>query len=127
MATLKFVPSVAFHPGETLSEKLKEMGMSVKEFAVKTSIPEKTILAIINGSSSITSDMAIAFEIVTRIPAHFWLNKQRSYDGYVARTRREANIAFKHMRDASNSIQSLSLDEINAEINEVRANIPRNR
>jgi addiction module HigA family antidote len=93
MATFKFVPPVAFHPGETLSEKLKEMGMSVKEFAVRTSKPEKTIFAIINGSSSITSDMAVAFEIVTRIPAHFWLNKQRSYDEYVARTRREAIIA----------------------------------
>jgi addiction module HigA family antidote len=92
MATLKFVPPVAFHPGETLSEKLKEMGMSVKEFAVRTSKPEKTIFAIINGSSSITSDMAVAFEIVTRVPAHFWLNKQRSYDEYVARTRREAII-----------------------------------
>lgn len=92
MATLKFVPLVAFHPGETLSEKLKEMGMSIKEFAVRTSKPEKTIFAIINGSSSITSDMAVAFEIVTRIPAHFWLNKQRTYDEYVARTRREAII-----------------------------------
>jgi addiction module HigA family antidote len=92
MATFKFVPPVAFHPGVTLSEKLKEMGMSVKEFAVRTSKPEKTIFAIINGSSSITSDMAVAFEIVTRIPAHFWLNKQRSFDEYVARTRREAII-----------------------------------
>jgi addiction module HigA family antidote len=92
MATLKFVPPVAFHPGETLSEKLKEMGMSIKEFAVRTSKPEKTIFAIINGNSSITSDMAVSFEIVTRIPAHFWLNKQRTYDEYVARSRREAII-----------------------------------
>ena len=31
MATLKkFVPPVEFHPGITLSDKLKEMGMSVK-------------------------------------------------------------------------------------------------
>ena len=44
MATLKkFVPPVEFHPGITLSDKLKEMGMSVKEFAVRTSKPEKTI------------------------------------------------------------------------------------
>jgi addiction module HigA family antidote len=90
MATFKFVPPIAFHPGETLSEKLKEMGMSIKEFAVRTSKPEKTIYAIINGSSSITSDMAVSFEIVTRIPAHFWLNKQRRYDEYEARMRREA-------------------------------------
>jgi addiction module HigA family antidote len=92
MAPFKFVPPVAFHPGETLAEKLKEMGMSVKEFAVRTSKPEKTIFAIINGSSSITSDMAVSFEIVTRIPAHFWLTHQRTYDEYVARKRRESQI-----------------------------------
>jgi addiction module HigA family antidote len=96
MATFKFVPPVAFHPGETLSEKLKEMGMSVKEFAIRTSKPEKTIFAIIKGNSSITSDMAVAFEIVTRIPAHFWLKKQRSYDEYMARVRREAIIEEAH-------------------------------
>ena len=61
MATLKkFVPPVEFHPGITLSEKLKEMGMSVKEFAVRTSKPEKTIFAVIGGKSSVTSDMAVA-------------------------------------------------------------------
>ena len=94
MATLKkFVPQVAFHPGVTLSEKLKEMGMSVKEFAVRTSKPEKTIFAVLSGKSSVTSDMAVAFEDVTKIPAHFWLNKQRGFDEYVARQKREEQLA----------------------------------
>ena len=94
MATLKkFVPSVEFHPGITLSEKLKEMGMSVKEFAVRTSKPEKTIFAVIGGKSSVTSDMAVAFESVTKIPAHFWLNMQRGYDEYIARQRREEQLS----------------------------------
>ena len=84
MAALKkFVPPVEFHLGITLSDKLKEMGMSVKEFAVCTSKPEKTIFAVIGGKSSVTSDMAVAFESVTKIPAHFWLNIQRGYDEYV--------------------------------------------
>lgn len=92
MATLKkFVPPVEFHPGITLSEKLKEMGMSVKEFAVRTSKPEKTIFAVIGGKSSVTSDMAVAFESVTKIPAHFWLNMQRGYDEYIARQREKNN------------------------------------
>lgn len=89
----KFTPSIAFHPGRTLDEKLKELSMSIKEFAVRTSKPEKTIHAIIKGESSITSDMAVAFESVTKIPAHFWMNKQRSYDEYVSRKRREELIA----------------------------------
>lgn len=90
MATSTFVPAVAYHPGETLAEKLTELGMSIKEFALRTSKPEKTIHAVIKGESAVTSDMAVAFESVTKIPAHFWLSKQRNYDEYLARLRREA-------------------------------------
>lgn len=89
MTTSKFIPAKAFHPGVTLAEKLKEIGMSIKEFAIRTTKPEKTIYAVINGESSVTSDMAIAFENITRIPAHFWLNKQRNYDEFLARLRQE--------------------------------------
>ena len=67
-----------YHPGVTLAEKLKEMEMSVKEFAVRVSKPEKTIFAVINGSSSITTEMAVSFEAVTKIPASFWLRKQHT-------------------------------------------------
>ncbi len=81
--------AVVYHPGETLNEKLKEMGMSVKEFAVRTSKPVKTIIAIKNGTSSITSEMAVSFENAMKIPAHFWLTKQRHYDEYVVRVKRE--------------------------------------
>lgn len=86
---ITFTPNVAFHPGITLDEKLKEMSMSIKEFAVRTSKPEKTIHAVINGESSITSDMAVAFETVTKIPANFWMNKQRSYDEFKVRKQKE--------------------------------------
>lgn len=85
MKTLnKYKPQIVFHPGETLKEKLEEMGISPKEFALSTGKPEKTIIAIINGDSSITPDMAIQFEKVTRIPANFWLNSQLSYDEHLA-------------------------------------------
>ena len=78
-----------YHPGRTLAEKLKEMEMSVKEFAVRVSKPEKTIFAVISGNSSITTDMAVSFETVTKIPASFWLKKQQMYDEYMARKKRE--------------------------------------
>jgi len=81
------------HPGETLSEKLKEMGMSIKEFAVRVSKPEKTIFAVINGNSSITTEMAVSFETVTKIPASFWLRKQQMYDEYMVRKKREEDAA----------------------------------
>lgn len=86
----KFRAVYAFHPGTTLREKLDEMGMSVKEFAVRTSKPEKTINAVLMGDSSLTPDMAVAFEQITMIPAHMWLNLQRNYDEFVARQKRES-------------------------------------
>jgi addiction module HigA family antidote len=88
-----YIPENVSHPGTTLDEKMKEMGMSVKEFAVRTSKPEKTVIAIIKGDSSITPEMAVAFESVTKIPANFWMNRQRIYDECVARTKRQAQIA----------------------------------
>ena len=40
--------------------------------------------------------MAVAFESVTKIPAHFWLNIQRGYDEYVARQKREEQLALAY-------------------------------
>ena len=87
-----FTPKVSYHPGVTLAEKLEELGMSVKEFAVRTAKPEKTIIAVIKGSSSLTPDMAVAFESVTGIPAHFWMKKQQNYNEFVARQKREKTL-----------------------------------
>ena len=81
--------AVVYHPGETLGEKLKEMGMSIKEFAIRTTKPEKTIIAVIKGTSSITTEMAVSFENVTKVPARVWLNMQRMYDEYMVRVKRE--------------------------------------
>lgn len=78
-----------YHPGLTLAEKLNEIEMSVKEFAVRVSKPEKTIFAVISGNSSITTEMAVSFEAVTKIPASFWLRKQQMYDEYMVRKKRE--------------------------------------
>ena len=83
---------VVYHPGETLDEKLQEMGMGVKEFATRVSKPEKTIIAVLKGKSSITPDMAVAFEMVTKIPAHMWLRHQKSYDEFIARKKREKTL-----------------------------------
>ena len=66
--------------------------MGVKEFATRVSKPEKTIIAVLKGDSSITPDMAVAFELVTKIPATMWLRHQKSYDEFVARKRREKTL-----------------------------------
>lgn len=92
MIQKSFIPHVVYHPGATLQEKLEELGMSAKEFSVRTKKPEKTINAVIKGNSSLTPDMAVAFESVTRIPAHFWMQKQQKYNEYVARQKREKTL-----------------------------------
>ncbi len=85
----QYFPQSRPHPGSTLEEKLEEIRMGPKEFAFRTGKPEKTITAILKGNSSITPDMAVQFESVLKIPAHFWLNSQRNYDEYIARERRK--------------------------------------
>ena len=94
MATINhYQPQTISHPGETLAEKLAEMGMTIKEFAIRTSKPEKTIIAVIKGGSSITPDMSVAFENVTKIPANFWMKLQRKYDECEARNRKREQIS----------------------------------
>lgn len=88
----EFTLDIAFHPGETLAEKLEEINMGPKEFAIRTGKPEKTINAVLKGESAITSDMAILFEDVLQIPARFWLKQQYEYDEYIARQKRQSVI-----------------------------------
>jgi addiction module HigA family antidote len=92
MAKNQYNPQMAFHPGETLAEKLGEMGMGSKEFAIRTGKPEKTISAVLQKKSAITPEMAVQFEHVLKIPAHFWLNKQRNYDEYLARKEQQKTL-----------------------------------
>lgn len=84
----EYIPQTISHPGLTLREKLEELGMSQKEFAVRSGKPEQTIVKVINGESSLTPDMAVQFESVLAIPANFWLKRQQNYDEAVARAKR---------------------------------------
>lgn len=86
--TNEFFSDISFHPGETLTEKLEELKMGPKEFAIRTGKPEKTIIAILKGESSITPEMAVLFENVLKIPARFWIKRQYSFDEYKAREKR---------------------------------------
>jgi addiction module HigA family antidote len=91
--TNQYSPDIVFHPAATLNEKLEEMGMSKKEFALRTGKPEKTIIAVLKEESSLTPEMAILFENVMQIPAQFWINKQARYNEYIARKKHADAIA----------------------------------
>lgn len=89
---IKYQPQTVSHPGETLREKLDELQMSPKEFAVYCNKADTIISEVLNGKRSITSDMAIQFEIVTKIPASFWTKRQDRYNEAKARDERQATI-----------------------------------
>ncbi len=86
----EYKPESVSHPGLTLREKLAEMGMGDKEFAVRVGKSEKTVTAVTSASSSITPDMAVKFEDVVKIPASFWLKRQQRYEEYLARLKSAA-------------------------------------
>lgn len=88
-----YFPQSATHPGEMLEEKLEEIQMGVKEFALRSDKPEKTIIAILKGESSVTPDMALSFEKVLEIPASLWNNMQSSYNDFQVRERRKVTLA----------------------------------
>ena len=93
MSTNQFTPTIVFHPTETLLvEKLSEIGIDIKEFALRTGISEKTIIAILNKETPLTSEMAVLFENITKIPAGFWINKQTRYNEYIAGENRKYTI-----------------------------------
>jgi plasmid maintenance system antidote protein VapI len=73
-----YQPLFAFHPGETLREKLEELGMSFKDFAAEAGLGEHEV-----GDVDITPEMAKKYEAVLGIPEHFWLKKQKRYNEYV--------------------------------------------
>lgn len=77
----------AIPPGEVLSEALVERGWTQAELARRTDRPLKTINEIVNGKAALTPDTALQLELVLGIPAHIWLNLERSYGEWQARQR----------------------------------------
>lgn len=92
MTANQYNPLIVSHPGETLREKLDEVGIGPKEFAIRTGKPEKTISEVLHGHSAITPDMAVLFENILKIPARFWLQRQYHYDEAQARKKREKQL-----------------------------------
>ena len=75
-------PFIYFHPGETLLEKMQEMQISEKDFAALSGIDENTIHLINACKAAVNESIAAGLEKATKIPAHFWLNVQESFNLY---------------------------------------------
>jgi addiction module HigA family antidote len=83
--TAHYEPDYAVPPGDTLLEKIQEMGMNQAELAMRLGLSEKHVSRIMNGIEPITQATAIGLERVTGIPAQFWNAREAIYRERLAR------------------------------------------
>ncbi len=73
------------HPGEILRELcLEPLGLTVTQAAKALGISRKTLSAILNGRSGISSEMAVRLSIAFDTSAESWLNQQTQHDLWLA-------------------------------------------
>lgn len=83
---------VAVPPGETIKEQLAYRGMSQKDFALRMDLSEKHVSNLLNGSVSLTPNVAFRLEMVLGIPAIFWENLEMKYRAALVRINDENNM-----------------------------------
>lgn len=67
-------------PGSTLEEKVQEMSLTIPTFANACGLPINIVTGIIANTVEISRLIATSLERGTKIPANFWLNRQRIYN-----------------------------------------------
>ncbi|RKZ70821.1 MAG: addiction module antidote protein, HigA family [Candidatus Parabeggiatoa sp. nov. 1] len=81
----QYNPDIYAAPGKILKETIEYMGMSSVELSERTAVSQMIIDGIIQGQAQLTPEIALKLEIVLDIPAHFWLNLERTYREALAR------------------------------------------
>ncbi|MES2562550.1 MAG: HigA family addiction module antitoxin [Pseudomonadota bacterium] len=70
----------AIHPGEHLTEQLRELGMSAAELGRRLEVPTNRITGVLNGQRAITGDTALRLAHFFGTSPEFWLNLQKLYE-----------------------------------------------
>lgn len=78
-----FEPVMYFHPGEYLSEKIDEMGLTIKDFAKLSGLTREQVEGIVSCKMSVTEPIAKRLYVATNIPVYWWLRDQEKYDEYI--------------------------------------------
>lgn len=74
------------HPGEFIREVyLEPFGITGRQLASKLDVAPSTLNRILNGSSGISSEMALRLSIALGRSPESWLTMQDNYDLWVAR------------------------------------------
>ncbi len=82
----------AIPPGATLLETIEKLGMSQKEFALRSGLTVQTINRIYKGAQPITYETADRLEMVTGVSARFWNNLEALYREQLAKIERTTNL-----------------------------------
>lgn len=72
------------HPGETLKEILEDREMSQRELAIRTSVKEPHISAIVKGKKPLSISFAKKLGYALGVDASFWINLQSNYEKELA-------------------------------------------
>ena len=72
-------PDYAVAPGETLRERLDELGMTQADLARRTGLTPKHINQVMQGVTSLSADVAQRLEYATGSPARWWLRLEADY------------------------------------------------
>ena len=70
----------AIHPGEILTDELKELNLTASELARLLDVPPNRITQILNGQRNITADTALRLARWLGTSPEFWLNLQKNYE-----------------------------------------------
>ena len=81
------------HPGEVLSDKLQELGVTPTELSRLINVPPNRVTQIIHGRRGITGDTALRLGHWFGSSAQFWLNLQGAYDLRMAQEKAGKEIA----------------------------------
>lgn len=72
-----------FHPGIYIKDSLEVMGMTSKEFSMRTGISERTLSAIMNEKGKVTFDVAYKLSVYFDSSINYWINLQNQYDMFL--------------------------------------------
>jgi len=64
--------TIPVHPGELLRDELAVRGMTQADLAARSGLSTKHVNQVLQGSSSMSADVAVALEIILGLPAVVW-------------------------------------------------------
>ena len=74
--TVEYENVIAFHPAIYIEDLLRDLNISVEEFANKLNIPANEI---IDGTLDITDDIALKLSDYFKTSTSFWININNTY------------------------------------------------